>query len=405
MSGNGETPRPGFPRARSFLQTWWRTGLTFVLGILLTLGAIELVNWLTRPKMALDQKSVEQNWNATITSLGVSPIFPPEEDLVVGDVLAVVTDDVDADPLAEADRARRRAFVSKSVKLAHINEVAAELDAAYSTLPVFPATFPAGASGPYRDMVVARKFTDAVMLGSLPRAAFPKLRIQGFDAASANLATTTAGAGSYAASSEDLEEFELSDVRTYGLTSVKALELLKKYCGTAPGTCSEATARQHLERVVGPRVNNRYINIKTGKSEYAMTVEVVMVYRVYLTSSIVDLRRTQRERRGILSMLWPFGSSQPADPPSPPPGPAQPAANQTSEKDGNTGKADPNTIKALSNRIDELQQKMASIQNGAALGYDSFFGNESSLQGRFERPVAIGYRSVKFDFDPEAIKN
>jgi hypothetical protein len=32
------------------------------------------------------------------------------------------------------------------------------------------------------------------------------------------------------------------------------------------------------------------------------------------------------------------------------------------------------------------------------LNYESFFGNESSLEGKFERPVAIGYRGVKHDF-------
>jgi hypothetical protein len=379
--------------AQTFFRKWWRTGFGLILTVLLTLVAVRLVNWLSQPTMHGARTSIEENWNSTISSLGVSPIFPPEEDLVVGDVLAVVTNDLDADPIAQADKATKRTFVSRSVKLAHIN-VAPQLDDAYSSLPVFPETFPVDMKPPYRN-TVARKFTDAVVLGSLPRAAFPRLKIQGIDAAAANLAATQGPATSYAAASQDFEEFELSDVRTYGLTSVTALNLLDGFCQSNADVCQEKTARQHLERVVGPRINNRYISLKSGQSEYAMTVEVVMVYRVYLTSSIVDLRRSQRERRGLFSFsaLWPFGNSEPARNTTP----AQPAPSSSA-----TPETDP--VKILVSKVDELQRKVSSIQNGTALGYGSFFGNESSLEGRFERPVAIGYRSVKMDFASEKPK-
>lgn len=370
--------------AQGFVRRWWRTGLTLLFTVLMTLGAVRLVNWLSQPATQVIRTSIEENWNSTISSLGVSPIFPPEEDLVVGDVLAVVTNDLDADPVAQADKATKHTFVSRSVKLAHI-DVAKQLDEAYSSVPVFPETFPAGMTPPYR-AAVARKFTDAVVLGSLPRAAFPRLKIQGIDAASAHLAASEGRSATYSAASEDFEEFELSDVRTYGLTSVTALDLLDAFCKDNASVCAEKTARQHLERVVGPRINNRYVNLKSGLSDYAMTVEVVMVYRVYLTSSIVDLRRSQKERRGLFSALWPFGSSEPAQKaPAPQPAAVPPGTSET------------DAVKLLQARVDELQRKVSSIQNGAAIGYESFFGNESSLEGRFERPVAIGYRSVKID--------
>jgi hypothetical protein len=244
--------------AQTFLRKWWRTGLSLILTVLLTLGAVWLVNWLSQPSTQAAGTSIEENWNTTISSLGVSPIFPPEEDLVVGDILAVVTSDLDADPIAQVDKATKRTFVSRSVKLAHIN-VAPQLDEAYSSLPVFPEAFPVDMKPPYR-ATVARKFTDAVVLGSLPRAAFPRLKIQGIDGAAANLAATQGRAANYAAASQDFEEFELSDVRTYGLTSVTALNLLDTFCQLNPDVCQEKTARQHLERVVGPRINNRYVS-------------------------------------------------------------------------------------------------------------------------------------------------
>jgi hypothetical protein len=118
-----------------------------------------------------------------------------------------------------------------------------------------------------------------------------------------------------------------------------------------------------------------------------------MVNRVYLTGSIVDLRRTADSQKGSLLALWPFGSSSsasqvpvavPVSAPSPSPSPAP----------GN-GAAD--QIQALTDRLAKLEQKLSNVKNGGALSHESFFGNESSLEGKFERPVAIGYRSVRYE--------
>ena len=149
----------------------------------------------------------------------MSPIFPPEEDLVVGDVLAVVVRDVDIDSHVQTDAIAGRAFVNRSVKLAHV-DVSRALDAAYQNLPVFPATV--GTVVPLRSGV-ARAFSDAVLLTNLPRAAFPRLKIQGLSSAAGGISAGGSGSASYGAGSQRVEEFELSDVRAYGLPSVAAL--------------------------------------------------------------------------------------------------------------------------------------------------------------------------------------
>jgi hypothetical protein len=104
MAGGETASSAHFEQAHATAQTcfrkWWRTGFGLILTVLLTLVAVRLVNWLSQPTMHGARTSIEENWNSTISSLGVSPIFPPEEDLVVGDVLAVVTNDLDADPIA-----------------------------------------------------------------------------------------------------------------------------------------------------------------------------------------------------------------------------------------------------------------------------------------------------------------
>ena len=74
-------------------------------------GGFFVVSYLggTASRRPSAEASIEENWNRTIKGLGVSPIFPPEEDLVVGDVLAVVVADVDIDRL-RADRLRTNSF-------------------------------------------------------------------------------------------------------------------------------------------------------------------------------------------------------------------------------------------------------------------------------------------------------
>jgi hypothetical protein len=346
-----------------------------------------------KPAEARAEISVEESWNKTIANLGITPIFPPEEDLVVGDVLAAVVRDVyiqtNADALDIDTGVARKAFVSRPVKLAHV-DVSKELDDAYGNLPVFPATI--GANPPFRSGV-ARAFSDAVLLSNVPRAAFPRLKIQGVSNAAAGVAADGKGSASYGAGSQEIEEFELSDVRTYGLPSVAALKVFTNFCDK-PETaevCLEATARKHLEQVVGDVVSRKFLDLKSGDYRYAIEVQIVMVYRVYLTSSIVDLRRMAASQKGGLMALWPFGSSQDAAPAAPAPyrAPANPVT-----LDGSTAEQ----VQALTNRLADVEQKLSKAKSGGTLAYESSYGRESALEGKFERPVAIGYRSVKRRF-------
>jgi hypothetical protein len=363
---------------------WW-TVLAFVVVVVAGFFAVRyLGGGAIRGPFA--EASIEENWNRTIKSLGVSPIFPPEEDLVVGDVLAVVTRDVDLDSHVQTDAIAKKAFVNRSVKLAHV-DVSQALDAAYQNLPVFPATV--GTVLPLRSGV-ARAFSDAVLLSNLPRAAFPRLKIQGVSNAAGGVSAGGAGSASYAAGSQRVEEFELSDVRAYGLPSVVALQLFDAYCAKpeTADVCLEATARKHLQRVVGDHVTQRFVDERSGDYRYALEVEIVMVYRVYLTGLITDLRRTEDNKKGGLMALWPFGSSQSAAPVVAVAAPANaPAPGDTNGQ-----------IQALNDKLADIERRLAGVKNGGAVNYESFFGNESSLEGKFERPVAIGYRGVKHDF-------
>ena len=382
---------------RDITQLWpqarrWRIAVLLVVVVVVGFFAVRYLSGIAA-QGRFAEVSIEENWNQTIQSLGVSPIFPPEEDLVVGDVLAVVVRDVDPDPEAQADTVEKKAFISRSVKLAHI-DVAAALDKAYKDLPVFPAigaaAAPSNGNPPKLRESVARIFTDAVLQGNLPRAAFPRLKIQGVSNASGGVMFNGSSA-SYGAGSQQVEEFELSDVRTYGLPSVAALDVFQKFCETdTMAICSEKTARKHLERVVGDRIDRQYLH-KSGEFRYALEIEIVMVYRVYLTGSIVNLRRSAASQKSGLFGGWPFASSAPSAAAYPPPPYAPP---ETGAADASTSAGAAEQIRILSSRLADVEGRLARVRSGGAMNYESFFGNESSLEGKFERPVAIGYRSV-----------
>src|SRR3954464_1562625 len=324
-------------------------GIVFLVAVLV--GGFFVVSHLggTASHRPFAEASIEDNWNRTIKSLGVSPIFPPEEDLVVGDVLAVVVADVDIDSHEQTNTVAGRAFVNRTVKLAHV-DVAQALDVAYQNLPVFPATV--GTIIPLRSGV-ARAFSDAVLLANLPRAAFPRLKIQGVSNAAGGLSADGRGSATYGAGSQRVEEFELSDVRAYGLPSVTALQLFDAYCAKpeTADVCLEGTARKHLQRVVGDHINQRYVDERSGDYKFALEVEIVMVYRVYLTGSITDLRRTEDNRKGGLMALWPFGSSS-SESVAPVAAPASAAAS------GDTAAQ----IQALNDKLAAIETKLAGVK-------------------------------------------
>jgi hypothetical protein len=362
-------------------------------------GAYVLVNQLT-PDPTQDEPTVslQEDWDRTIRRYGIEPIFPPEEDLTAGDILAVVVADNDDDPtLTAKDKSVDKApFLRRSVKLTHL-DIRKALEEEYGLLPVFPTppSPPEGtqqkadpnASVPAR--IVARQFSGEILQSNLPLAAFPSLKIEGVNTAGVGLSAGSRADAKYLKSTRGVDQLQLKEMRTYGLSAVRALELLMKHCAQAENNCSEATARKHLERVVGDRINARYTdpNDKAGNSKYAMTVEIVMVNRVYLSRSIVHLRRSATLRGG--EILGQRDDTKKDTPPEQPASTPQ-SANERAEYD------------AMKKQVAQLQKQLADARGGGSIVYESSSGNEISLEEKFDRPVAIGYRAVRYDFPAPA---
>src|SRR5262249_29404914 len=78
------------------------------IGLVVVLGVVFGVRWLAMQNPAgaehVEDLSLEAQWNKTIARLGIKPVFPPEEDLAVGDLFAAVVEEDQSDPAGVKDK-------------------------------------------------------------------------------------------------------------------------------------------------------------------------------------------------------------------------------------------------------------------------------------------------------------
>lgn len=371
---------------------WRRVGIGILVVVLLAAG-VAGVRWLAsdpQQQAVNDAVSVEDEWAKTIRKFGIEPVFPPEEDLTVGDVLAVVVKDNEPEAEEDTKISARTPLLKRAVKLAHI-DVRKALREAYEVVPVFTApsdprpTLVAGKAAP-PPPVVTRAFNEETIQSDLPRAAFPKLKVQGSASASAGLAASLRGFAGYAIGNTGLEELYLTEVRAYGLPSADAEDLLKAYCKNekTQHVCLDKTARKHLERIVGDNIHRKYVYDRKGNERYAITVDIVMVNRVYLARAIRNVNQSgmAESARVAFSQRTEQAAQSAADP----------AAGGAS--------AERIELDAMKRRVADLEKQLSNT-TGGAMGYGRSHDRKSMLNKSFDRPVAIGYRSVRFDADAD----
>ena len=174
---------------------------------------------------------------------------------------------------------------------------------------------------------------------------------------------------------------------------MRASELLAAYCEAenTKSNCKEATARKHLERVVGDRVSQEWVYDTQGNSKYPIIVQLIMVSRVYLTRSILHVIRTGSTRGGgtrvTVVPVQRDGATAANDTRAQTPPNPQGAEGSRAEYE-----------EAMKKRLDDIEKQLSAARAGGVLTYQSSSGNEILLEENFDRPVAIGYRDVQYKF-------
>ncbi|MBK1661967.1 hypothetical protein [Paracraurococcus ruber] len=277
---------PGRPR--------WHAALA--AGLVLAGGAaaiLLLVRPFEAPPPPIETVDVATAWADSIARLGIEPVFPPTEDLQVGDLWAV------------ADAGGRSPLLSRAVRLARL-DLRPDILAAQRGAPVFAATAPGRPEEPARGL---DRFEAEVPPGeriALRIAAFPGISIRHSVKAAAR-AGAAGGLLDGSRTGAATEEITIRTAETYGVDAGEGYGRLVAFCAE-PRTalyCDEGFARQVLEAVFGPQI------------VAAASIRLTLVVRVFLTRELTQRRGTEDERGATATLQpgAPAGGEAPAAPP------------------------------------------------------------------------------------------
>jgi hypothetical protein len=324
----------------------------------------------------------EGQWTRAIERLGISPVFPPEEDFAVGDLFVQVVSDDDPDPNALNRVKSSTPFRATAVKLDHV-DVRKQLEDIYATLPFF-GELPSGSGSSVSqpDLGLFRRPRTA-----LPLAAFPGITVSDTQQAAAGLSWVGRALFQFGATSENFEHLELPTIETYGLPSVQAQAAVDHYCSAVEtqATCTEQAARKYLQAILGDRVFAQYIDRRDLRPRHAIAIRIFMVNRVYLARAINNQVRFGRAEIGTAQLSV---SDPGAEPPT-----------QSQAPTGGAGADTPGSLSELQKRIDNLEKRLSGSQQAAAGSYGSTFNRRLGMNETFARLVAIGYRYVSHEPD------
>lgn len=280
--GEVAPPASGMPApARNGFKTWM-----VVTGFIVVAAAtFALVRWAEtgeQPKL-----SVAKQWNEAIQKLGFEPVYPPIEDIQVGDVFAMISDD------AVSDSATDEPFAGRSIKLLHL-DMTSEIEDAYRAVYQFPATNARpDHDGQVWPQTVATDslFKPPATRTTLPLVLFPRFTITNVKRASGSASAMSqllgGGFGADASSTETVE-VRFSATETYGVPAVPAELRLLDFCedDATKGFCTQQGLRKQLSILIGKRIDDKVKDRKTGVERPRFSVELALVSRVFLARSI-----------------------------------------------------------------------------------------------------------------------
>jgi hypothetical protein len=310
--------------------------------------------------------SVEEEWNSAITKLGVEPVYPPEEDINVGDVFAIVT----YDSLPQFGIVNS-ALANHAVRLWRI-DLSEAVASNYKNTYVFPRN----ASGtPLKEGVASQPSSSSIFnlvdqRSELPIVSFPRFGVSDSRGAKFN-GPGFFFSGFWSAEANSNAEMEVSITRTqtYGIPYLVAQNALLNFCTKQFGSaCEDFAVRTALSTRMGSQIWECSVNKDTKEKSYRMKVEVGVINRVFLTSAIETRLVRGREIAGQAATQRP----------SPKPAPGARTTNPSGKDEG--GGADGKTDAASASGSASERDELAVLFDGTPL----------------DRPVAFAFESVRY---------
>jgi hypothetical protein len=299
------------------------------------------------PPPPLSNEALAASWNESISRLGISPLYPPQEDFQVGDLMAVIVG------------AENTSLLRKSVRVAHVDMRDLILKEQEDRL-VFADTVVAKEDDPIRisdRLSVVPPPSDRV---ALTLAAFPGFTIRYSSGRNAS-ARTSRFSLTGTRNDEQVEEIRIPLAETYGVSSASAVERLEDWCSREESRqhCTSELARTTLQFTFGERILAEVDGVQPH-------VELVLITKVYLMRQI-EQRRISNSNRNV-------GATVPLD---------------------SSGSAVPGSgSSASSSAAESAAGRVAASAGGAQADASRNLSTEITLRRSFPRPIAFGYRSV-----------
>lgn len=361
-SGTSTQRQPGTASLLDQAKSWLKPTMAGILGGLLFLT---LVFGLIRPQDGTSDPIGENAalaWNTTIKRLDIQPLYPPQEDLYVGDVYLTVS------PVSELIGKLRdyptNVFDGKAVK---VGKIPIELSSLMTERfkyekqdPVPPADEETAKKTRPTMLTLRKPVPGAVNAVPLSLVSFPGITINQTVHADTNWRTLWFGRSTTAT-----EIVSIPAAETYSMDTTEALLALREFCiasRTAP-YCRDEDARRILQYALGGRVNA----VVNGK--YVFQINILVTTQVYVTDQF-DIRRTNSDEL----------RASVGEPESPKPdASAEPAAVEEPDQEGGAARPAPERT-----------------GNAATGSYRDEQKTKQELTRTFDRPVAFGFKSVAF---------
>ena len=334
-----------------------------------------------------EPEPIERAWNRSIGRLGIEPVYPPQEDLQVGDVFLVVAG---ADP--QEQQVFGQALAQRAMKIAHIS-MRDELEREYAAAFEFPETAPAplGTAPWAQTPSEASIFKEPGARRRLPLIAFPGITIA--RAGQGGLGAAVGGQGiAFGGESNNVEVIRLPSVETYGVLPPLAVVALDKFCNDHAAVCTDVGARKLLMRSFGTGICAVVQGLNREAGKYANQIEVQMVYRVYLARSIEQ----QRSSNGSVGLAGRITSTATAELAAVKEQLRDPALTTPGDIAAGTRRA---VLEGQRLQLEALLKQAGAGESGAVT-LSSSDSNATSLSQTFLRPLAVGFRAVKFATEP-----
>ena len=399
-------------------------------------GAVVLV-WLvyvtfikSPDHITVSPETLADEWSETVAQFGISPVFPPREDVHVGDVYAVLADD---DPATKSSQGsgsteigsqwgeRLRLKFPRAVKLGHVDAADAALVEEYKRIVVLPEMTDDGSTQTNRIKQVPC-VGECFSLG--PPKQLPLVIFPGTSSARASQSTAQGnwfdhlGSILGAGSKNDAGSVAIiiPYAETFGLPAIPATQVLDEYCRQKAPLCDDDYELRKIVAGVAGDIAFRPVAgyASTGpldRKGYALRVSLVMVRAVFVTRSInysfakdSSIAAEVRVYKTIEQQLQKERNAGNPPAQAQPDTPAAPGIRRDPAASAEILAAQREAMESERQRLLRLIGE-TTHQSGGDVSFEATTSNKVSIDRVLPRPVVIGFIPVVRNFKSKAEQN